>query len=65
MVGRTSDVTVEEFVDRDDISDYAKESVMLMKRLGVISGNENGEFKPKDFATRAEAAQIIYMMINL
>ena len=65
VVGRTSDKTVEDFVDQDEISDYAKESVMLMKRLGVVSGNENGEFNPKDYATRAEAAQIIYTMINL
>ena len=56
----SSDRTVENFADDADISDYAKESVMLMKKMGIINGDENGNFNPKAYATRAEAAQIIY-----
>lgn len=65
IIGKTSDELTEDFADSDDISEYAKDGVMLMKKLGVIKGNESGEFKPKSYATRAEAAQIIYGIINL
>ena len=65
VITRTSDITVAEFIDSDEISEYAYDSVMLMKKLGIISGNESGEFKPKDFATRAEVAQIVYGIVNL
>jgi len=65
VIKRTSDKTVETFIDDAEISDYARESVMLMKKLGVINGNEEGKFNPKAYATRAEAAQIIYGILCL
>ncbi len=46
--------------DEDEISDYAKEAVANLCSYGVISGKENGNFAPKDFATRAEAARMLY-----
>lgn len=51
-----------EFSDSDRVSDYAKESVIKLQKAGIMSGNEKGEFLPNENATRAQAAQIIYMM---
>ncbi len=52
------------FVDEDDISDYAKTAVYALKSAGIINGNEKGEFNPKNSATRAEAAVILYAVLN-
>ena len=53
------------FVDEDDISDYAKEAVSALKNAGILSGDENGTFRPNDGTTRAEAAKIIYTVLTL
>lgn len=52
------------FEDDSEIADYAKDAVYAMLGIGVINGNEDNMFKPNDTATRAEAAKIIYVMIN-
>lgn len=53
------------FADRDVIEEYAKEAVSYMQRAGIVNGREEGRFVPDGFATRAEAAKIIYqVMIN-
>ncbi len=49
-----------EFIDNSDISDYAKEAVGVLGKMGVINGVGNGNFAPKNKATRAESAVIIY-----
>lgn len=54
----------EEFSDDFDISDYAREAVYTLKYAGVLKGSGDG-FAPKAFATRAEAAMIIYNMISM
>lgn len=48
------------FGDDDKISDYAKESVYRLAAAGIVSGTGDG-FKPKAYATRAEAAKIVYL----
>lgn len=53
------------FVDEDDVSDYAKEAVSALKNAGILSGDENGTFRPNDGTTRAEAAKIIYTVLML
>lgn len=53
------------FNDADEISDYAKESVMLLTSGNIISGNSENLFKPKSNATRAEAARLIYVILQL
>ncbi len=52
------------FVDEDEIADYAKEAVKAIAAAGIINGNENKFFLPNDFATRAEAAKMIYYTMN-
>ena len=51
--------------DSDDISIYAKEAVEKMCKAGIISGFGDGSIKPKNEATRAQTAQLIYKAIML
>jgi len=51
------------FADANEISAYAKDSVKLMKSIGLIEGYNN-EFRPKDNLTRAEAAKVICGFMN-
>lgn len=53
------------FIDSNQISYYAVDSVDIISRAGIIDGNEYGYFKPFDGATRAEAAKIIYLLYLL
>lgn len=48
------------FGDDDQISDYAKDAVYALKNYNIINGISDDEFGAKLFATRAEAAKIIY-----
>ncbi len=52
------------FSDLDLIASYAVEPVEVMQRAGIFSGKGNNRFAPKDFATRAEAAKIVYMLMQ-
>ena len=48
------------FNDEALIADYAKAAVNELYCMGIINGTDNGNFEPKRFCTRAEAALIIY-----
>lgn len=52
------------FKDNDSIADYAKDAVQAMANAEVINGRENGCFDPASSATRAEAAQMCYRLLN-
>ena len=52
------------FKDDNLIADYAKESVMELVAGGVINGYNDGTFRPEGPLTRAEAAKVIYALIN-
>ena len=51
------------FDDANEISDYAKAAVAAMADMEIVNGKELGIFAPKDFATRAETAKMIYRLI--
>lgn len=53
-----------EFSDFDLIDDYAKTAVSSLAASGIINGMDNGCFNPHDNATRAQAAQMIYIMLR-
>lgn len=53
------------FTDADEISDYAKSAVAVLTQCGAIGGYEDGSFRPNDNATRAEAAKIIYTVLDM
>ncbi len=49
------------FADQSSISGWAQDGVEVMRKAGVVTGSESGGayyFKPKNSATRAEAAAI-------
>lgn len=50
------------FADHSAISPYAKGSVAAMQKVGLLSGDENGNFRPKAQITRAEIASIFMRM---
>ncbi|MBR5507484.1 MAG: S-layer homology domain-containing protein [Clostridia bacterium] len=53
------------FTDDKDISDYAKDYVYALRAKGIIDGRAtDAGFAPKDGLSRAEAAKIIYLMIQ-
>ena len=52
------------FSDNNNVSEYASEAVAALNRMGVINGYPDGTFGPLNNATRAQAAQIIYTVIN-
>jgi len=58
------DINVIPFTDEEDISGYAKEAVAAIQKAGIINGIGDGSFAPKKNATRAEAAVIIYRLLN-
>ena len=72
MIERTlkaGDLTVSEskdtnitFDDDEQMSDYAWESVYYLAGAGIVSG-DGKNFNPKAYATRAEAAKIIYLAL--
>ncbi len=51
------------FADKDEISGWAKDAVEKLSGLGLLNGRNNG-FRPKDNATRAEAAAVVERLIN-
>lgn len=53
------------FSDDGEISDYAKNSVYLMKAAKVINGVTVDMFAPLQFANRAEAAKVIFGLLNI
>lgn len=54
-----------EFKDFDKVSAYAKNAVLMLYKLEMISGYEDNTFRPQENATRAETAVIIYNVKKL
>jgi len=54
-----------EIADGDDISSYAVASIEKMCNAGIISGFEDGTVKPKEKASRAQTAQLLYNVLSL
>lgn len=52
------------FSDDKNISEYAKEAVYALKANDIVSGFEDNSFRPGNFASRAEAAVMIYRLIT-
>ncbi len=52
------------FTDNEEFSGYSVSAVNAAAANGIIKGYEDGSFKPKNKATRAETAVIIYRVIN-
>ncbi len=66
--GYVIDATAEmpDFTDKDDISDYADEALGKISEAGIITGYEDNSVRPKNSATRAETAVMVYrLLINI
>ncbi|RXJ01686.1 lactocepin [Anaerobacillus alkaliphilus] len=60
-------VTVEgelEFTDKDNVASWATDAVHAANSLGIVNGKTSTTFAPKDLATRAEAATMLYRLIH-
>jgi len=57
--------TTFKFKDDAAIAQYAKEAVYTLKTNGVINGVNKIDFAPTSFATRAEAAKILYLLMQM
>ena len=68
ILGRITNLSVSdnmpEFADSHKISDYAAGYVAALSQKGIISGYDDGTFRPDMFITRAEAAKIIASLIR-
>ncbi|MNE33080.1 Endo-1,4-beta-xylanase A precursor [compost metagenome] len=54
----------ERFADESAISSYAREAVTAMQKAGIINGMPSGEYAPYESANRAQAAVILYRILN-
>lgn len=52
----------DEFLDFDLVVSYAKESVSLLKKAGIIKGFDDNTFGPALFCTRAEAIVLLHRL---
>ncbi|WP_147355798.1 S-layer homology domain-containing protein [Cohnella faecalis] len=53
------------FKDSDEVSAWAQDAVNSAYRNGVMNGRGLNSFAPKQQATRAEAVQVIYNLLNV
>lgn len=61
---KKADLTyLDQFEDKDQISDYAREAVALMVEMGLIKG-DGKNINPKGNTTRAEAAVVLYRIFT-
>lgn len=61
----TAKMSVSGFSDFADIAGYAREAVRSMKAAEIIKGLPGNRFAPRGNSTRAEAAKIVYLLMDL
>lgn len=52
------------FTDDAKISDWARKEIYAAQRIGLISGDENGNVNPQSYVTKAEAAALTNRLID-
>ncbi len=55
----------EDFVDREDVSEFAKDAVSWALQSGILKGDDNSRINPKGNITRAELAVVINRISKL
>ena len=53
------------FLDDASITGYAKQAVYQLQKAGVVSGDINGKFYPQSSATRAQAAKMLAVFLQV
>lgn len=64
---KLSDIVITQEVkysDEGSVSDWARSSVRTATALGLMSGDEQDKFNPLDRTSRAQAAVVIYRLLN-
>ena len=62
-INRASEINLD-FTDADMIADYAIKSVMMLSEMKLLNGFPDGSFGPLLNTTRAEAAYLVYTVLN-
>ena len=57
-------VSADSFTDDSSIASYAKEAVYAQRAIDIITGFEDNTFRPLETLTRAQAAKIIFMLME-
>ncbi|MCI9626280.1 MAG: hypothetical protein HFI90_05800 [Clostridia bacterium] len=52
------------FADDGAIADYARDSIYLLKGLGIVGGDETNCVNPEESISRAEIAKIVYLAMQ-
>ena len=58
-------INISDFNDKEQISDWAVDYVNTAVTLGLVKGDDNKNFNPKNGTTRAEAAVVLYRLLYL
>ncbi|MGN0711818.1 MAG: S-layer homology domain-containing protein [Anaerovoracaceae bacterium] len=53
------------FTDQNAISPWASDYVNTIVRAGIINGQPEGDFQPQGLATRAQAAKVVYVYLDI
>ena len=56
-------INISDFNDKEEISDWAADYVNTAVTLGLVKGDDNKNFNPKNATTRAEAAVVLYRLL--
>lgn len=62
-LGETDGTDNVKFADDEEISQYAKDAVYKLKKLGILDGVGDNMFAPREVVTRAMAAKVIYALM--
>ena len=55
----------EPFTDDEEIAAYARGAVYALQKAGILNGRSDGSFGPLETATRAEAAKLVALLLDL
>jgi len=68
-IARRKEMTANEvgvdFADEVQIAEWAKEDVLYVSALGILKGMENGNFAPKNNATRAQVVVVLSRLLGI
>lgn len=64
-LGDGSSVDLSRFVDSREVSNYARDAVGTLVRLGAVNGDERSRLNPRSEITRAEIAVILHFVMTM
>lgn len=63
QLSEEAEVKTANFMDADEVADWAKQDVSKAVQEGLLIGTPGGKFQPKQAVTRAEAATVILRLL--